>query len=146
MKPAMRTPLRHHLVPQLLKPKIRFGVGFEAKRVCRALRETTLGPYPGFSVSDQSIDGRSQSRAKPSEEIRYHLPLGVGLQNHRHIRHRRPLTESFVLLAQAFDTAWLELREIDPDDPRLASIRRLPVVAGVGFVQERTGLELRKPV
>jgi hypothetical protein len=28
---------------------------------------------------------------------RYRFPLGVGLQNHRHIRHRRPLTESFVL-------------------------------------------------
>ena len=28
--------LRHHLVPQLLKPKIRFGVGLEAKRVCVA--------------------------------------------------------------------------------------------------------------
>jgi len=63
------------------------------------------------------------------------------LQNHRHIRHRRPLTESFVLLAQAFDTAWLELREIDPDDPRLASIRRLPVVAGA---RNRLDLQLQE--
>ena len=33
------------------------------------------------------------------EITRYRLPLGVGLQNHQHIRHRRPLTESFVLPA-----------------------------------------------
>ena len=31
------------------------------------------------------------------QEARYRLAIGVGLWNHRHIRHRRPLTESFVL-------------------------------------------------
>ena len=29
LKPAMGAPLRHRLVPQLLKPKIRVGVGLE---------------------------------------------------------------------------------------------------------------------
>jgi hypothetical protein len=39
----------------------------------------------------------TQVRPSDLEEIRYHLRLGVRFLNHRHIRHRRPLTESFVL-------------------------------------------------
>ena len=72
----------------------------------------------------------------PEREYSLSPPARSRIVNHRHIRDRRPLTESFVLpptkgvhpmphkkernlafgpsalndLAQAFDTAWLELR------------------------------------
>ena len=93
---------------------------------------------PKREVSKIGFHSLVQTDHYPRKEItRYSLPLGVGSQNHRHIRPRRPLTESFVLpaykrgvhpmphqierkfafgpsalsdLAQAFDTAWLELR------------------------------------
>jgi hypothetical protein len=107
------------------------GAGAAKAELAKQAAEAPCSPAPGlFCLAPRSMTTLRK------ENTRYRLPPGVGLQDHRHIRDRRPLTESFVLpptkgvhpmphkierkfafgpsalndLAQAFDAAWLELR------------------------------------
>src|SRR4029078_2201747 len=103
------------------------------RRQGRAGQASRRGP---MLPSARVILPRSEHDHSPEREYSLSPPASSRIVNRRHIRDRRPLTESFVLpptkgvhpmphkierkfafgpsalndLAQAFDTAWLELR------------------------------------